>query len=117
MTIIDIIRLKYPNIQNVTYWYTKQDGSPLDDPYDGLVWENTDIPMPSKADVTQWMQDALLTAQYTFAQNKIANQLIYSQLDAIDAKSIRPLRENDTQRLADLTAQAVALRAQLLPVS
>lgn len=38
---------------------------------------------------------------------------IYAQLDEIDRKSIRPAREGETARLAELTAQAVALRAEL----
>lgn len=38
---------------------------------------------------------------------------IYAQLAEIDKKSTRPLREGETARLAELTAQAVALRAQL----
>lgn len=38
---------------------------------------------------------------------------IKAQLMAIDQKSIRPAREGDTQRLAELEAQAQALRAEL----
>ncbi len=50
--------------------------------------------------------------------NHIANQFggngaILTQLAAIDAKSIRALREGDTARIAALEAEAAALRAQL----
>lgn len=38
---------------------------------------------------------------------------IIAQLAAIDAKSVRPLREGDDAYLATLTAQATALRAEL----
>lgn len=41
------------------------------------------------------------------------NARILAQLSAIDAKSIRALREGDTDRIADLERQAVALRSQL----
>lgn len=41
------------------------------------------------------------------------NAPILAELARIDAKSIRPLREGDTARVADLEAQAAALRAQL----
>lgn len=43
------------------------------------------------------------------------NAPILAALVAIDAKSIRPLREGDTVRVAALEAQAVALRATLIP--
>ena len=44
------------------------------------------------------------------------NLPIYQQLMEIDARSIRAIRENHLERLADLEAQAAALRAQLVPV-
>ena len=42
------------------------------------------------------------------------NAPIYAQLDAIDAKSIRALREGDASRVAAIEAQATALRATLV---
>lgn len=42
------------------------------------------------------------------------NAPIQAQLDALDAKSIRALREGDAARVAALEAQAAALRAQLV---
>ena len=45
---------------------------------------------------------------------RTANEEIQSRLDAIDAKSIRALREGDVARVADLEAQADALRSQLV---
>lgn len=42
------------------------------------------------------------------------NAPILAALAAIDAKTIRPLREGDTTRVAALEAQAAALRAQLM---
>lgn len=41
------------------------------------------------------------------------NAPIIAQLDELDAKTIRPLREGETARVAELAAQAAALRAQL----
>jgi len=38
---------------------------------------------------------------------------IYSQLAALDAKSIRPMREGDAARVAALEAQSAQLRAKL----
>lgn len=54
------------------------------------------------------------TAAAQAAANASFNNDIKAQLVEIDAKSIRGLREGDTQRVADLEAQAVALRAQLI---
>ena len=50
--------------------------------------------------------------------NHIVNQFgpngpILAQLAAIDARSIRALREGDAARIAALEAEAAALRAQL----
>jgi hypothetical protein len=42
-----------------------------------------------------------------------ANKAIYAQLRKVDAKSIRALREGNAVRIAELEAQAVALRSQL----
>jgi len=42
------------------------------------------------------------------------NAPILAQLEVIDAKSIRPLREGDIARVAALEAQAAALRLQLM---
>ena len=41
------------------------------------------------------------------------NAPILAELDAIDAKSIRPLREGDTARVGMLEQQAASLRLQL----
>lgn len=43
----------------------------------------------------------------------IHNAAILAQLEAIDAKSIRPLREGDSARVTALEVQAAALRLQL----
>jgi len=54
MNIIDIITLKHPGIERITYWSSHPDGTPWNDPYEGLIWENTDIPKPSKEELAQW---------------------------------------------------------------
>ena len=41
------------------------------------------------------------------------NAPILAQLEALDAKSVRPLREGDSIRVAQLEQQAAELRAQL----
>ena len=44
---------------------------------------------------------------------KRTDQDIYAELTALDVKSIRALREGNTERIAAIEAQAVALRAEL----
>lgn len=114
MNILDIILLKYPGIQGVSYWDTQYNGSPWTKPIEGLVWENREYSKPTQQDLDRWTID--YNAQLNFKENKIINQPIYEQLNNIDLMSIRALREDDTQRLTDLEDQAVTLRAQLLPV-
>lgn len=45
---------------------------------------------------------------------KAHNEAIIAALDEIDQKSIRPLRDGETERITLLRTQAAALRAQLI---
>lgn len=45
---------------------------------------------------------------------KVRNAAIMQQLDAIDLKTIRPLRDGEIDRVEALRAEAAALRAQLV---
>jgi hypothetical protein len=50
--VIKAIREIYPDIkEGVCYWESKQDGSPLTNPIDGLRWENAEHPKPTWADI------------------------------------------------------------------
>ncbi len=50
--IIKAIKEIYPNIEGgFVYWETKQDGTPLDNPIDGLKWENAEYDKPSWSDI------------------------------------------------------------------
>jgi len=73
--------------------------------WDG-VWTLVDLPEPEKPKE--------LTAKEIAAQ-KIATRKaqIGAELAEIDAKSIRPLRAGETDRLAALEKQASALRSEL----
>jgi len=45
--IIKAIQEIYPDIEGgFVYWETKQDGTPLDNPEDGLIWENIEYSKP-----------------------------------------------------------------------
>jgi len=58
-------------------------------------------------------RDGLIDALPVPISNDVFNAPILAQLEVIDAKSIRPLREGDIVRVAALEARAAALRAQL----
>lgn len=103
----DKILKLYPGIQGVAYWHTQQDGTPWEDPYDGIVWENAEIKKPTKKQL-----DAVVG--YSDEYLKQENSDIYRKLDEIDMKSIRALRTGDTSRLESLEQEAIALRAQLI---
>jgi len=46
--VIEAIQRIYPEIKGgFVYWETKYDGTPLDKPIDGLVWENTEFMKPT----------------------------------------------------------------------
>lgn len=109
MTLAELLLLKYPDILFPQECVLQDDGS-------GQYiaqWSRAE-PKPNEGDLSSWAVE--LEQAYIFKQNKLANAPIYEQLDAIDLKSIRAIRTNDTARIAALEADASALRAQLLPV-
>lgn len=109
MNVTDVISYKYPGIQGIQYWYTQYDGAAWDNEIDGLVWNNAEIKKPTWDQLLIWEQEYLNNKN-----NQEHNQVIYKQLEEIDLKSIRALRTNDVDRLAEYEQQAVALRAQLV---
>lgn len=110
MTLAELLLFKYPDIRFPQECVLQDDG---EGQY--IAQWNREEPQPVDEDILTWTVQ--FDTAYGFAQNKIANKPIYDQLEIIDLKSIRAMRTNDTGRLATLEAEAVALRAQLLPVS
>jgi hypothetical protein len=114
MNLYDVLSITYPNANFL-------DDIQLGDHGDGngqviVKWNLQGIPQPSAADIAAMMTNPAIISAYTFKQNLISNELILAQLDDIDRKSIRAIRENDTTRMAQYEQQAVALRTQLLPI-
>lgn len=74
---------------------------------DSIQWHDS-LPAPSNEDieaaVSAWPSEKLKQGRRTE---------ILAELEAIDFKSIRPLRAGDQARVDELEAQAVALRAEL----
>jgi hypothetical protein len=115
MTVIDVIKFKYPDIQRVSYWQLQYDGTPWENELDGLKWENEEIVCPTQEEFDAWRVEYVAWAQEEQRKQIIveANDVILQQLQEIDLKSIRALRTSDTKRLADYEIQAAALRTQL----
>ncbi len=108
MQINDILKLKFPNANFLKDIILKDDGQGI------YIKEwNLKDPQPTQKDLDQWAID--LQDKYTFIQNSFLNAPIISQLNDIDAKSIRALRTKDVARLDSLEAKAAALRTQLRP--
>lgn len=62
-----------------------------------------------------WSTKANLTPEQEIQQsNLVHNNSIYEQLEALDLKSVRPLREGNALRVAELEAEAELLRTKLL---
>lgn len=116
MNLIDVLKIQFPNADFRSEIILQDDGN-------GAYikqWNLQGISEPSQDQINQWINDPTMQQQHTFKQNAIANIPILDQLEEIDKQSIRALREPGTQstiKLQNLTAQAVALRAQLLPTS
>jgi len=70
---------------------------------------------PDMVALTQSEADAHINPPLTPAQiTEQHNAPIIAQLNALDIKRIRPLAEGDAAYLADLNAQIVTLRGQLV---
>lgn len=111
MNLYELLVLKYPTANFQTDIILQDDGK-------GAYikqWNLSGNTQPTIEQLTTWYTDSAVLSAYTFAQNKLSNMPIKTQLDDIDAQSIRALRTNDTARLTTLETQAAALRATLLP--
>lgn len=104
MNITDALKFKFPDIDFVNEVRVQDDGK---GPYIA-EWKRKD-PLPSNIDLIEWEQQSIEIKEI----NKV-NIPIFEKLKEIDAKSIRALRSNDTERLVQLEAQAVELRNNLV---
>lgn len=62
---------------------------------------------------TEWTYDGTFYAPVPPTPAEL-NAPIYAELDALDKKLIRPLAENELERVAEIVAQKQALRARLV---
>ena len=109
MNISEILNIKYPNASFFLDIILQDDG---EGPY--IKEWNLDSPKPQKATIEAWGLEEDVIAEYNKQLNQEVNAPIIAMLELIDAKSIRALRVNDAERLAELEAEAVVLRGQLV---
>jgi hypothetical protein len=109
MNIHNLLSIKYPEANFLHDIILQDDGQGA-----YIAQWNLLEPKPTQSDLDIWTNDPMIITAYTKQQNAIINKPIYDQLDALDLKSIRAIRSNDSIRIAELEAQAVALRAQLV---
>lgn len=112
-----IVKIQYPN---VTIGYNCQ--VELVDHGDGNgvqigVWNVPNVAQPTIQELEALSLDLNVAASYQALLNEVENQPIIAQLDSLDLKSIRAIRENNAAKVAQWDAEADILRAQLLPMT
>jgi len=115
LTLHEIIQVKYPSAKvglgGDVHIADHGDGPVIS------MWEVPDVAQPTQAQLIAWKTDPLVRQAYILRQNILENSNIIGQLEAIDIKSIRALRTNDKNKLAELEREAVELRSKLLPTT
>ena len=111
---IKILELKFPeydmmDINIVELGYDEDNNLRV------VTFNIPNTPVPTMDEIRGWGEDEYIQKQYKVMLNHIYNQPIIAQLNELDLVAIRPLMENDTQRIAQLNAEKSILRAQLLP--
>ena len=112
MNIHIILKLKFPAASFLEDIKLQDDG---DGPYI-KEWNISDIPEPTQKELDQWAIELQpqLEAQQVVIKYNIDNKETLEQLETIDLKSIRAMREGDAARIAELNSQAVVLRGKLV---
>jgi hypothetical protein len=61
MNYLDKVLYLFPDLQNVVYWHDICEEAPSEDAYERLIWNNNDIPKPSKDDLDALDENAITT--------------------------------------------------------
>lgn len=111
MNLYDVLSLKYPEADMINQIQVgdKQGNGELEI----VLWNLPGVPLPTLAEIAALFNDEEIQAKYVAKINAEVNGPILVQLAELDAKSIRALRTNDTERLAALEAEAAGLRSLL----
>ena len=110
MELYEALRLVYPDEDVIHGVVIADDGL---GPY--IVEWHLDLPQPSIEElyvvVDRIQKEALEVREKTDFEER--NRRVVAQLNELDLASIRPLREKDDARIAELNKQADELRAKL----
>ncbi len=90
---LDRVLYMFPDIQNVMYWHTAQNGEEWKNPYDGLEW-NSNIFKPSQA-----MLDAITDEQIDVEKEAQRKQ----ERDALAVKDLGIIANYNTAKTSDNT--------------
>lgn len=109
MNIVEIVEVVYPGaIEAGLVSFRKPEEDIL------IAYWGLEDPQPTEQELLDIQDTEEFQELAAKKERKDHNAPILTQLDALDLKSIRAIRENDTEYLEMLTQQALALRAQLL---
>jgi hypothetical protein len=75
VTYLEKIQYLYPGIQKVMQWDANFDGTPFNDPYDGVVWENTEYDKPSKEVLDAIPDEDIIASQKEKELNALCDSL------------------------------------------
>lgn len=106
MDLVSILKYKYPEANFISDIVIQDDG---DGPY--IREFNIGGNKPSDDDLEMYKSQYL--EHLVDLEKQKAKDSIISQLDLIDLKSIRALREGDSTRISELEDMAVKLREEL----
>jgi hypothetical protein len=112
MDLNDIVQLKFPRECSLGLIQTEEN---KDGELFIVKFEVSNHTFPTQEEIQAWESEYedLLRAKSLADEFLRVNKITLDQLQEIDLKSIRALRANDTERLQELEAEAVVLRAQL----
>ncbi len=81
------------------------------------IWSVPNVLQPTTSQLAALQTDTNTINNYQLILNIEANKPVMMQLEDIDKRSIRSIRENDTAMIAQWSSQAAILRAKLLPTT
>lgn len=117
MLLIDVLSMKFPE-----YYFSSnkiQVGARDSGELFISQW-GIEEPLPTEEQIQEWLNDPILQKEFNDKQKAVEyaliNKEILEELDKLDLKCIRAIRENDTVRLDKLNNDAIALRLQLKKV-
>jgi hypothetical protein len=107
ITLLDKVLFLHPGIQGVVYWNDPNPLAPSADPYERLLWDNKDIPKPTKAALDAItdleVEDAKKDEQRLQLAKQIEESDLFKLLNHLRNKpNNNPTRDDIKQAIIDL---------------